>query len=130
MSNTLYQVNLPDVVAEVSAAFERYEAALMNNDVAVLDELFWDDTHTLRFGVTENLYGHAQIAQFRGARPLSGLARRLVKVVITTYGRDFGTANCEFERGGKPGRQSHTWMRTPQGWRIVAAHVSMLALPS
>ena len=126
MSGALPPLNLPDVVAEVTAAFERYEAALGHNDVAVLDELFWNDPHTLRYGVTENLYGYASIAQFRGARSPAGLARRLLKVVITTYGRDFATANCEFERGGRHGRQSHTWMRTPQGWRIVAAHVSLL----
>ena len=127
MSDSLYPIDLPDVVAEVNAAFDRYEAALVNNDIAVLDELFWNDPHTLRYGVTENLYGYTSIAQFRNARSPVGLARRLVKVVITTYGRDFATANCEFERGGKLGRQSHAWIRTPQGWRIVAAHVSLLA---
>src|SRR3954463_9255054 len=95
------EINLAPVVAEVTAAFERYEQALVTNDVAVLDELFWKSPHTLRYGATENLYGHAEIAQFRGARPPVGLARKLVKVVITTYGNDFGTANCEFERGGK-----------------------------
>lgn len=121
------QINAPHVVNEVTAAFYRYEQALMTNDVAVLDELFWKDPLTLRYGVTENLYGHAEIAQYRGARSPLGLARKLLKVVITTYGNDFGTANCEFERGGKIGRQSHTWVRTSAGWRIVAAHVSMLA---
>lgn len=120
-------VNLPDVVAEVTAAFNRYEAALVVNDVAVLDELFWNASHTLRYGATENLYGYSAIAAFRGARSPAGLARKLLKVVVTTYGRDFATANCEFERGGKAGRQSHTWIRTPDGWRIAAAHVSMLA---
>jgi hypothetical protein len=121
------EINLPYVVAEVTAAFERYETALVNNDVAVLDELFWDNPLTLRYGATENLYGHAEIAKFRGARSPAGLARKLVKVVITTYGSDFATANCEFERGGKLGRQSHTWIRTRAGWRIAAAHVSLLA---
>jgi hypothetical protein len=121
------EVNLPGVVAEVTAAFQRYEQALVTNDVEVLDELFWRSPLTLRYGATENLYGHAEIAQFRSARPPVSLARKLVKVVITTYGNDFGTANCEFERGGRTGRQSHTWMRTSAGWRIVAAHVSMLA---
>ncbi len=130
MTNAVHPVDLPEVVAEVTAAFYRYEAALTGNDVAVLDELFWDDTRTLRYGATENLYGHRAIAEFRGARSPAGLARRLLKVVITAYGRDFATANCEFERGGRAGRQSHTWMRTPQGWRIVAAHVSMLATVS
>ena len=127
MSDTKFDVNLPEIVAEVRAAFDRYEAALVTNDVAVLDELFWNAAHTLRYGATENLYGHAEIAQFRGARSPHGLARKLLKVVVTTYGRDFGTANCEFERGGKAGRQSHTWIRTAAGWRIAAAHVSMLA---
>ena len=120
-------VNLPDVVAEVTAAFNRYEAALVVNDVAVLDELFWNASHTLRYGATENLYSHTAIAAFRGARFPVGLARKLLKVVVTTYGRDYATANCEFERGGKLGRQSYTWIRTPDGWRIAAAHVSMLA---
>jgi hypothetical protein len=129
MSNSLFPIDLPDVVAEINAAFYRYEAALVNNDVAVLDELFWDDPRTLRYGATENLYGYTAIAQFRSARSSAGLARRLVKVVIATYGRDFATANCEFERNGKHGRQSHTWLRTPKGWRIVAAHVSLLDAP-
>ena len=126
-TETTFEINLPYVVAEVTVAFERYEAALMSNDVAVLDELFWDNPLTLRYGVTENLYGHAEIAQYRGARSPAGLARKLVKVMITTYGSDFATANCEFERGGRLGRQSHTWIRTRAGWRIAAAHVSMLA---
>jgi hypothetical protein len=121
-------VNLPHVVAEVTAAFERYEAALVTNDVGVLDELFWKNPLTLRYGATENLYGHAAIAQFRGARSPAGLGRKLIKVVITTYGSDFATANCEFERGGKSGRQSHSWIRTSVGWRIAAAHVSLLAI--
>jgi len=121
-------INLPDVVAEVQAVFARYEDALVLNKVEVLDELFWDSPHTLRYGATENLYGYAQIQAFRAARPSQGLARVLTKTVITTYGRDFATANCEFERAGstKTGRQSQTWMRTPQGWRVVSAHVSLL----
>jgi hypothetical protein len=124
----IHQVNIPETVAEVTRAFERYEQALVNNDVAVLDELFWNSPHTLRYGATENLYGHAAIAEFRGARSPAGLARRLLKTVITTYGRDFATANAEFQRppSGRIGRQSQTWMRTAQGWRIVAAHVSLL----
>jgi hypothetical protein len=122
-----FAINLPPVLAEVTAAFYRYEAALVDNDVAVLDELFWNDARTLRYGATENLYGHAAIAQFRGARSPAGLARKLLKVVITTYGENFATADCEFERGGKAGRQSHTWIHTADGWRITAAHVSMLA---
>ncbi len=122
-------INLPDVLAEVTAAFARYEQALTGNDVAVLDELFWASPHTLRYGIAENLYGEAAIRAFRASRPSQGLQRVLLKTVITTYGRDFATANCEFRRDGAalPGRQSQTWMRTPQGWRVVAAHVSLLA---
>ncbi len=120
-------INLPGVVAEVRAAFERYEKALVANDVAVLDELFWDSPHTLRYGVTENLHGYAAIRAFRAARSPAGLARELRNTVITTYGRDFATANTEFVRGAKTGRQSQTWMRTAAGWRVVCAHVSLLA---
>jgi hypothetical protein len=124
-----YPVNLPEVVAEIETVFARYETALVTNDVAVLDELFWRSEHTLRYGATENLYGYDAIAGFRAMRPAAGLARTLGKVVITTYGRDFATANCEFERGGKAGRQSQTWLRTSEGWRVVAAHVSPLSPP-
>ncbi|MBD1932679.1 MULTISPECIES: oxalurate catabolism protein HpxZ [Cyanophyceae] len=124
-------INIPDVVAEVTAAFERYEKALISNDVAVLDELFWRSPHTLRFGVTENLYGYDAIATFRSQRSPVNLERSLIHTTITTYGRDFATANTEFQRlGSNPtGRQSQTWMRTPDGWRIVSAHVSLLATP-
>jgi hypothetical protein len=124
----VYEINLPEVVAEVTAAFERYEQALVSNDVAVLNELFWQSPHTLRFGIAENLYGHAAIAGFRSARSPSGLARRLRNTVITSYGRDVATANTEFLRDTVPrlGRQSHTWLRLPEGWRIVAAHVSYM----
>lgn len=122
-------INLPDVLAEATAAFERYEVALVTNDVAVLDELFWNSPHTLRYGATENLYGFDAIRAFRAGRPSAGLARTLGKTVITTYGRDFATANTEFQRAGsdKTGRQSQTWMRTPEGWRVVAAHVSLMS---
>lgn len=122
------QINLPDVLAEVTAAFARYEQALVHNDVAVLDELFWDSPHTLRFGATENLYGYQAIQAFRAGRPSAGLARELHNTVITTFGRDFATANTEFRRLGsdRTGRQSQTWTRTPQGWRVVSAHVSLL----
>jgi hypothetical protein len=121
-------INLPDVLAEVQQVCERYEHALVSNDVAVLDELFWNSPHTLRYGATENLYGYNEIGAFRAARPAQGLARRVLKTVITTYGHDFATANLEFQRDGsaKTGRQSQTWMRTPEGWRVVAAHVSLL----
>ncbi len=123
------EINLSDVLAEVGAVFRRYEQALVHNDVAVLDELFWDSPHTLRFGVGENLYGYDAIRAFRAARSAQGLARELGATVITTYGRDFATANTEFRRASseKTGRQSQTWVRTPQGWRVVAAHVSLLA---
>jgi Protein of unknown function (DUF3225) len=123
-----YDINVPAIVAEVTAAFQRYEQALVTNDVAVLDELFWRAPQTVRYGVTENLYGYDEIAAFRSARPATNLARRLTRTVITTYGRNFGTANTEFERTETAtiGRQSHTWLRLPEGWRIVAAHVSLL----
>jgi hypothetical protein len=123
------EINLPDVLAEVTAQFARYEAALTGNNVAVLDELFWESPHTLRYGATENLYGYRAIQAFRAGRPAQGLQRAVLKTVITTYGRDFATANIEFQRAGseRTGRQSQTWLRTPAGWRVVAAHVSLLA---
>lgn len=121
-------INLPDVVAEVTAAFERYEQALVTNDVTVLDELFWRSPHTLRYGAGEILYGWDQIASFRSGRSPVGLARTRANIVITTYGRDFATANTEFRRDSTPkvGRQSQTWVRMLEGWRIVAAHVSLM----
>ena len=121
-------INLPDVVAEVTSAFMRYEQALVGNDVAVLDELFWNSPHTVRYGVTENLHGYDAIRIFRAGRPSQGLARELANTVITTFGRDFATANTEFRRHGSDriGRQSQTWTRTPDGWRVVSAHVSLL----
>ncbi|MDI1269108.1 MAG: oxalurate catabolism protein HpxZ [Polaromonas sp.] len=122
-------INLPDVLAEVTAQFQRYEKALTGNDVAVLDELFWNSPHTLRYGATENLYGYDAIRAFRAGRPAQGLERTLLKTAITTYGQDMATANVEFQRAGsaKAGRQSQTWLRTPEGWRVVSAHVSLLA---
>ncbi|MCA3237532.1 MAG: oxalurate catabolism protein HpxZ [Curvibacter sp.] len=124
-------INRPDVLAEVTAVFARYEQALVSNDVAVLDELFWNSPHTLRYGVTENLYGYDEIQAFRAGRPAQGLARTVLRTVITTYGADYATANIEFQREGsnRTGRQSQTWLRTPQGWRVVAAHVSLLQPP-
>jgi hypothetical protein len=121
-------INLPDVHAEVSAVFARYEAALVHNQVEVLDELFWPSAHTVRYGVGENLLGIEAIRAFRQARPSTGLARTLSHTVITTYGRDCATAMTEFQREGstRSGRQSQTWVRMPQGWRVVAAHVSLL----
>lgn len=127
------RINLPQVVAEVEAQFERYERALVSNDVATLDELFWDDARTLRFGIAESSYGHASIAAFRAARSPLDLARRIRRKVIQTFGTDFATASIEFERDSQPGRvgrQQQTWVRMPQGWRIVAAHVSLIQAPS
>jgi hypothetical protein len=128
----MLEINIPEVVAEVTAAFDRYNKAVVENDVPVLDELFWKSTHTLRFGMTEILYGYDAIAAFRSARSTAGLARRLRHPVITTFGRDFATANVEFERDGgtRIGRQSHSWARMPEGWRIVAAHVSLMESPN
>ena len=122
-------INLPDIVAEVTAAFARYETALVNNQVEVLDELFWNSPHTLRYGAGENLYGYDAIRAFRAGRSPQGLARRVLRTAITTYGRDFATANIEFQRDSSDriGRQSQTWMRTPQGWRVVSAHVSLMS---
>ena len=117
-SFTDYSVLLPPVFI----GFENYVELFQ-------DELFWKSPHTLRYGVGEQLYGYDQIAAFRSGRdPKFVLNRDLLKVWIVTYGRDFGTANCEFQRhgGNRVGRQSHTWMRTSDGWRIVAAHVSLL----
>lgn len=122
-------VNLPDVLAEVEAAFARYESALVTNDLAVLDELFWADPRTVRYGVGEVLYGIEAIRAFRGARPAQGLARVLERTAITTFGRDFATASTLFTREGAPGklgRQQQSWTRMPPGWRVVAAHVSLI----
>ncbi|MFY0477046.1 oxalurate catabolism protein HpxZ [Achromobacter marplatensis] len=121
-------INLPDVVAEVTAAFERYETALVNNQVDVLDTLFWNSPHTLRYGAGENLYGYEAIRAFRATRSPQGLARRVLRTAITTYGNDFATTNLEFQRDGSDriGRQSQTWIRTPEGWRVVSAHVSLM----
>ena len=126
------QVNLPDVLAEVEAVFDRYERALVADDVAVLDELFWNHPLTLRFGATENLWSFEEIAAFRASRPSQGLQRTLLRRVIQTFGRDFATASVQFERAGRPGwigRQQQTWVRTAEGWRVVAAHVSFMGLP-
>ena len=124
------EINLPEVLAEVRAVFERYEDALVNNRVEVLDELFWTSPLTVRYGAAENLYGIDEIRAFRQARPAAGLARTLERTVITTYGRDCATAMTEFRRAGNPrvGRQSQTWVRLPGGWCVVAAHVSVVDL--
>ena len=122
-------IDLPDVVAEVTAAFNRYEKALVTNDVAVLDETFRVDPRTIRYGATEILYGHHEIAAFRAARSPVGLARTISKTVITTYGRDCAVASTLFHRAtmpGKVGRQMQTWVKFPDGWYVVAAHVSVI----
>jgi hypothetical protein len=121
-------INLPEVLDEVRAAFARYEHALVHNEVDVLDALFWHSDAVVRYGAAENLVGIEAIRAFRAARPSTGLARTLEHTVITTYGRDFATAMTEFRRAGNPriGRQSQTWARLAEGWRIVAAHVSLI----
>jgi hypothetical protein len=126
------EVDLPDVLAEVTGQFARYEAALVGNDVAVLDELFRADARTLRYGIGENLYGYDAITAFRAARSPVGLMRRTEKAVITTYGRDTAVASTLFYRDSTPGRvgrQMQTWVRFPEGWKIVAAHVSVIDEP-
>jgi hypothetical protein len=122
-------INLPHVIEEVTAAFDRYERALVGNDVAVLDELFWNSPHTLRYGAGENLYGYDAIRAFRAGRSPASLDRSILRTQITTYGDSFATTHIEFQRVGaaKPGRQTQTWMKTPEGWRVVSAHVSVLA---
>ncbi|MDB5502605.1 MAG: hypothetical protein JWR89_2507 [Tardiphaga sp.] len=125
-------IDLPDVLAEVSAAFARYEAALVSNDTAVLGELFRNDPRTLRYGMGENLYGYDEIQAFRGARSPVGLMRRTERTVITSYGRDTAVASTLFYRDSAPGRvgrQMQTWVRFAEGWRIVAASVSMIDEP-
>jgi hypothetical protein len=126
------QIDLPDVLAEVTEQFARYEKALVTNDVAVLDELFRADPRTLRYGIGENLYGYEAIMAFRAARSPVGLIRRTARTVITAYGRDCAVASTLFYRDtapGKVGRQMQTWARFPEGWKIVAAHVSIIDEP-
>jgi hypothetical protein len=124
------EVNLPEIVAEVTAQFGRYEAAFLANDFEVLDELFWDDPLAVRYGAGENLYSHAAIARFRRERASDDLDREILHAVVTTFGRDVGVTSAEFRRtrSGRCGRQSQTWVRTADGWRIVTAHVSAAAL--
>lgn len=122
-------IDLPDVKAEVEAAFARYEQALVTNDVETLEALFHDDPRTIRYGVGENLYGMDAIRAFRRARSPVGVNRRIDRTVITTYGRDVAVASTLFEREtlpGKVGRQQQSWVRFPEGWRVVAAHVSLI----
>jgi hypothetical protein len=127
----MMEINIPEVLAEVTEAFYNYERALVSNDTAALDALFWQNELTLRFGVAENLYGYEAIAQFRATRNPIDLTRDLMHTKITTYGRDVASANTEFRRKSATitGRQSHTWIRTDQGWKIAVAHVSLLQPP-
>ena len=125
-------INEPATLLAVEAEFARYEAALVGNHVEVLDALFWRDGRTIRYGAAENLHGHEAIAAFRAARSPGGLARRLERTVITTFGTDFATASTLFRRDAAPGRvgrQMQSWARFPEGWRIVAAHVSLIDEP-
>ncbi len=126
------QINAPDVVAEIEGEFRRYEIALMTNDVEALDRFFFDSPLAIRYGGAENLYGYGEIQAFRASRSAVGLERRLERTVITTYGRDTAIAATLYRRAnapGKVGRQMQTWVRMPHGWRIVAAHVSLIDEP-
>ena len=126
------EIDLPEVVAEVRKAFDAYEDALVNNKVDMLNALFRDDRRTIRYGVNEVLYGYDAIKSFRVARSPVGLGRTISQTVITTYGRDFATASTLYERpsaAGKIGRQMQTWVKFPEGWRVVAAHVSLMEPP-
>jgi hypothetical protein len=123
------KINDPRILAEVEAAFAHYETALVGNDVETLTALFWKSPLTIRYGIGENLYGSEAIAVFRAARSPRGLAREISRTVITTHGDDFATASTLFHRAsapGKIGRQMQSWARLPEGWRIVAAHVSLI----
>ena len=125
-------IDLPEIVAEVREAFSRYEKALVENDVATLDALFKDSPRTIRYGAAEILYGFGEIAAFRAGRSPAGLARSLSRTVVTTYGRDFAVASTLFHRPttpGRIGRQMQTWVRFPEGWRVAAAHVSLMDAP-
>ena len=126
------EIDLPEVVAEVRTAFERYEQALVTNDVATLDSLFRQDRRTIRYGVAENLYGHEEVAAFRAGRSPINLMRTRARTVISTYGRDFAGASTLFHREaapGKVGRQMQSWVRFDEGWQVVAAHVSLIDTP-
>jgi Protein of unknown function (DUF3225) len=126
------ELDLPEVVAEVKEAFERYEQALVSNDIATLDAMFRRDERTIRFGIAENLYGYEEVAAFRAGRSPINLMRTRSRTVITTYGRDFAVASTLFHRDslpGKVGRQMQTWVRFAEGWRVVAAHVSIIEAP-
>jgi hypothetical protein len=119
-------INDPDVIAELRELYPQYEGALVTNDVEKLVEMFWHDPCVMRFGATENLYGYKEIDEFRKARPVANLARTVTRLDIVSFGKDFASITLEFERGAQHGRQSQTWVRFPQGWRIVSAHVSLM----
>lgn len=121
-------INDPATLAAVEAAFDEYERALTTNDVPVLDTLFWNSSHTLRYGATENLQGYGAIREFRAKRPGKGLMRTVIDRSVTTFGTDFAVANITFSRKGEArvGRQSQTWVRMDGQWRVVAAHVSWM----
>lgn len=122
------EINRPDILASLTAAFERYERALVTNDVQALDALFWNSAHTVRYGAGENLHGYDAIAAFRANRPGKGLDRTITSQVLTTFGDSFGTASMTFSRAGDAaiGRQSQTWVKFAEGWRVTAAHVSAM----
>jgi hypothetical protein len=119
-------INDPDVIAELRELYPQYEHALVTNDVEKLVKMFWADPRVMRFGATENLYGHKEISEFRKARPSANLTRTVMRLDIVAFGKDFASITLEFERGSQQGRQSQTWVRFPEGWRIVAAHVSLI----
>ena len=123
-------INDPDVIAELQALYPRYEQALVTNDVQSMVEMFWSGDRVMRFGVNENLYGPEELAAFRKARPATNLARAVTRLDIVSFGRDFASITLEFERGGVSGkvrgRQSQVWVRFPEGWRIVSAHISLM----
>ena len=127
--STNMHINRPEVLAEVTIAFGRYERALVSNDIPVLDELFWDSPHTIRYGSGENLYGIDEIRAFRAARSPAGLAREVLRTQITTFGDSFATTHIEFRRVGSEriGRQTQSWIKLPEGWKVVSAHVSLMA---
>jgi hypothetical protein len=119
-------INDPDVIAELRELYPQYEHALVSNDVEKLVKMLWADPLAMRFGATENLYGYKEISEFRKTRPSANLARTVTRLGIVAFGKDFASITLEFERGSQQGRQSQAWVRFPHGWRIVAAHVSLI----
>jgi hypothetical protein len=123
-------INDPSTIEELRQLYPLYEAALINNHVETLTSMFWASPHAVRLGAGENLHGIDEIEAFRKSRPVANLARRIMRLYIVTFGKDFGSITLEFERetdsGTTRGRQSQVWVRLPEGWRIVSAHVSIL----